>query len=154
MHSLQGGLGSAIEERGMGDQDRDLEEPPQPEDCSSDSSDSAASSLSLVSRDLHRTKNKIAALESQVAFQADQIDNLETQRASLEETVAILEQRLVRLQETEARLIDRIQAAEALASSLERQHEEHQAHFVHTDIVSARLARRLDEIERILAQQR
>ena len=132
----------------MGDRDRDLEDPPQPEACSSDS-DSGASSLSLVSRDLHRTKNKLAGLESQVAFQADQLENLQHQRASLEQSVALLEQRLVRLQETEDRLLDRIQAAEALASTLERQLEEHAAHFVHSDIVSARLARRLDEVERV-----
>ena len=84
----------------MGNQDRDPEEPPHPEH--SESSDSAASSLSLFQRDLHRTKNRVAALESQVALQADQIDNLQTQRASLEATVTSLEQRIARLHTTES----------------------------------------------------
>ena len=140
----------------MGDEDRDLQDPPRPEasHSGSESPSSAASSLSLVSRDLYRTKNKLAALESQVAFQADQIDNLQVQRASLEESIVALEHRLLRLQETEARLVDRIQAAEALVALLDRQQEQHEAHFTHCDIVSAQLARRLDEVERALAQQR
>ena len=107
----------------MGDEDRDLQDPPQPDNSEPESSDSAASSLSLVSRDLRRAKTRVTGLESQVAFHVDQIENLQVQRASLERSVEGLEQRLLQLQDTEARLLDRIRSLENRAAALERQQE-------------------------------
>ena len=65
-----------------------------PEDSSSDS---AASSLSLVSRDLHRAKRRVLALQSELAFLSDKVDNLQVQRDSQERSIEALQSHLRQL---------------------------------------------------------
>ena len=59
-------------------------------------------------------------LESQVTFQADQLENLQHQKASLEQSVALLEQRLLRLQDTEDRLLPGHDLSEFYEGGLEK----------------------------------
>ena len=53
------------------DEDRDLQDPPQPDNSDPESSDSGPSWFALVSRDLQRTQLQVEALRSELAFLSD-----------------------------------------------------------------------------------
>ena len=114
------------------------------------SESSEASSLSLVSRDLFHTKNKVRELEHPVStlsatvqFQEDKITNLEHQRASLDHSLSAL----LRSHEGLAQQVLDLQAElRASRNSAAYRAAETVAH----EISVARVNRRVAEIGRIL----
>ena len=114
------------------------------------SGSSEASSLSLVSRDLFHTKNKVRQLEQTVTtlrgtvqFQEDKITNLEHQRASIELS-------LRDLQRSHEGLYQRVLALEAELQAARNSEAHRTAEAVAQGITVARVNRRVAEIERLL----
>ena len=76
------------------DEDRDLQDPPQPDNSEPESSDSGPSWFALVSRDLRRTQLQVEALQPELAFLSDKVDNLQVQRDSQERSLNALQDHL------------------------------------------------------------
>ena len=111
---------------------------------------SEASSLSLVSRDLFQTKNRVRVLEQSVStlqetvqFQEDKIANLEHQRASIERA-------LQSLQTSQEGLVQQILALEVALQAARNSIAYRGAEAVTHDISIARIGRRVAEVERRL----
>ena len=111
---------------------------------------SEASSLSLVSRDLFQTKNRVRVLEQSVStlqetvqFQEDKIANLEHQRASIERA-------LQSLQTSQEGLVQQILALEVALQAARNSIAYRSAEAVTHDISVARIGRRVAEVERRL----
>ena len=114
------------------------------------SGSSEASSLSLVSRDLFETKNRVRVLEQTVStlhervqFQEDKIANLEHQRASIESD-------LRGLQTSHEGLAQQVLALEAALQAARSSLAYRSAEAVTHDISIARIGRRVAEVERRL----
>ena len=114
------------------------------------SGSSEASSLSLVSRDLFETKNRVRVLEQTVStlqesvhFQEDKIANLEHQRASIESA-------LQGLQTSHEGLAQQVLALEAELQAARNSIAYRSAEAVTHDISIARIGRRVAEVERRL----
>ena len=115
---------------------------------------SEASSLSLVSRDLFQTKNRVRVLEQSVStlqetvqFQEDKIANLEHQRASIERA-------LQSLQTSQEGLVQQILALEVALQAARNSIAYRSAEAVTHDISIARIGRRVAEVERRLQLHR
>ena len=111
---------------------------------------SEASSLSLVSRDLFQTKNRVRVLEQSVStlqetvqFQEDKIANLEHQRASIERA-------LQSLQTSHEGLVQQVLALEVALQAARNSIAYRSAEAVTHDISIARIGRRVAEVERRL----
>ena len=104
------------------DEDRDLQDPPQPGNSDPESSDSGPSWFALVSRDLQRTQLQVEALRSELAFLSDKVDNLQVQRDLQERSLDALQDRLRTLEaealQAAADLYFRVDALSAIVNQL------------------------------------
>ena len=104
------------------DEDRALQDPPQPGNLDPDPSDSGPSWFALVSKDLQRTQLQVEALRSELAFLSDKVDNLQVQRDSQERSLDALQDRLKTLEaealQTAADLYFRVDALSAIVNRL------------------------------------
>ena len=130
--------------------------------------ESSVSSESLLSRHLFATSNRVTAIQQelaglqatlaecrdQLAFCQERVQNLEVQRRSLEQDRAELIDRVGSLEGSNALLLQRVRRAEENLRSSETAREQlallFAARFEHQQVSVARLARRLQDVERAL----
>ena len=128
--------------------------------------ESSVSSESLISRHLFATSNRVAAIQQEFSglqatlaqcqgdlhFCQDRVQNLEVQLRSWERDQAELTARVGSLQESYALLLQRVHRAEehirSSASARDQLALLYAARFEHQQLSIARLARRLQDVER------
>ena len=128
--------------------------------------ESSVSSESLISRHLFATSNRVAAIQQELSglqatlaqcqedlhFCQDRVQNLEVQLRSWERDQAELTARVGSLQESYALLLQRVRRAEehirSSASARDQLALLFAARFEHQQLSIARLARRLQDVER------
>ena len=104
------------------DEDRALQDPPQPDLSEPESSDSGPSWFALLSRDLRSTQLQVKALQSELDFLSNKIDNLEVQRDSQERFIQSVQDHFGQLEsealEATADLYFRVDTLSAIVNQL------------------------------------
>ena len=129
-----------------------------------ESSDSPSSG-SLISRHLHSVQLQVRALQQElaeltdsVAFYQDRTENLEVQLQSISQEHSELTDRVSSLEGSNALLVQRVRRAEDNIRSGDRARDQlallFQARYETQQVSIARLARRLQDTERVLEQNR